>query len=228
MFDFIFQADEHLLRLVSGFAGQVGWFDVLVDRIQENELAKGVVTVMLVWALWFGKGEHLVATRLRLMATALIGVTAVAVGQGLALLLPFRDRPIHDPDLKFNRVLNDDVLQGWSSFPSDHAVLFFALATSLFMINRTVGLVALLHAAVIVSLPRIYLGLHFPSDIIGGAMLGVAIALILMRPGIALVRQLRLLDWERASPSTFYPAMFFISFQIASMFYSVREAVNLA
>jgi hypothetical protein len=61
------------------------------------------------------------------------------------------------------------LLSGWSSFPSDHACLFFALATGLCLISPVIGGLALLHASLIVSLPRIYLGLHYPTDVLAGA-----------------------------------------------------------
>jgi membrane-associated phospholipid phosphatase len=43
--------------------------------------------------------------------------------------------------------------------------------------------VALAHAALVVCLPRVYLGFHFPSDVLAGAAIGVAVAaLLLARP----------------------------------------------
>ncbi|MGC8784240.1 MAG: phosphatase PAP2 family protein [Armatimonadota bacterium] len=67
-----------------------------------------------------------------------------------------------------------------ASFPSSHAVNTFAAATlfTLFY-RRWVPWVAFGLAAV-VSYSRVYLGLHYPSDVLGGAVIGTACALALV------------------------------------------------
>ncbi len=62
------------------------------------------------------------------------------------------------------------------SFPSAHAVSSFAVAVAMFRVDpATAG--ALIFAALI-SLGRPYLGMHYPSDVLVGAVLGVALGLI--------------------------------------------------
>ncbi|HWB70253.1 MAG TPA: phosphatase PAP2 family protein [Solirubrobacterales bacterium] len=63
-------------------------------------------------------------------------------------------------------------------FPSDHATASFAIATAIFLRHRRWGLVALTAAAVL-SVGRVALGIHFPSDVLAGAALGAAAALVL-------------------------------------------------
>jgi membrane-associated phospholipid phosphatase len=65
-----------------------------------------------------------------------------------------------------------------AGFPSDHATGSFAIATAIFLRHRRFGLVALLAAAVL-SVGRVALGIHFPSDVLAGAVLGAAVALLL-------------------------------------------------
>ncbi len=67
---------------------------------------------------------------------------------------------------------------GMDSFPSGHATFFTALAVSLFLIHRRIGIWYLI-VAIIVSFGRIASGVHFPIDILGGVILGAGIALIL-------------------------------------------------
>lgn len=66
-----------------------------------------------------------------------------------------------------------------ASFPSGHATLFFALGTVLFFYNKTAGIVFLLGATV-VSLARVFAFLHWPSDIIGGAAIGIVSAVLIV------------------------------------------------
>lgn len=60
---------------------------------------------------------------------------------------------------------------GWS-FPSGHAAFFFALATVVWFANRKWGWWFFVLAA-LNALARVYAGVHWPFDVIGGALIGV-------------------------------------------------------
>ena len=69
------------------------------------------------------------------------------------------------------------------SFPSDHATAAFAIAVSILLRNRRVGLLALA-MAILVAVGRVAVGVHYPGDVIGGALLGSAAALLLWIPPV--------------------------------------------
>jgi undecaprenyl-diphosphatase len=75
------------------------------------------------------------------------------------------------------------------SFPSDHATAAFAIAMAVALRQRGWGLV-LLALAALVAAGRVFLGLHYPSDVLAGAALGSAVAVLLWlpRPRLALDR----------------------------------------
>jgi decaprenylphosphoryl-5-phosphoribose phosphatase len=62
------------------------------------------------------------------------------------------------------------------SFPSAHATSSFAVATAMTRVEPLGALALAL--ALIVALGRPYLGMHYPSDVLAGAILGVALGLI--------------------------------------------------
>ena len=61
------------------------------------------------------------------------------------------------------------------SFPSAHAAITVALATAVFVHHRRLGIL-LYGFAAIVCVSRIYVGVHYPEDVVVGALLGFAIA----------------------------------------------------
>jgi membrane-associated phospholipid phosphatase len=62
------------------------------------------------------------------------------------------------------------------SFPSAHALSSFAVATAMFRVDPATAVAFLVAAAI--SLGRPYLGMHYPSDVLVGALLGVLLGLI--------------------------------------------------
>lgn len=61
------------------------------------------------------------------------------------------------------------------SFPSGHSANAFAIAMTLYFYNRKMGIAALA-LAVLVGLSRVFVGVHWPSDVLIGAVLGVSAA----------------------------------------------------
>lgn len=65
-----------------------------------------------------------------------------------------------------------------ASFPSSHTYIAFAIATSIFLYgHRRLG-TALFVLASLIAISRIGAGLHYPSDVIGGALLGIASGIV--------------------------------------------------
>lgn len=66
-----------------------------------------------------------------------------------------------------------------ASFPSGHVVFFFALSGVVFTHDRKAGTLFLLLSAVI-AVSRVFAGIHWPSDVLGGAVIGIGSALVVM------------------------------------------------
>ncbi|MDP3784648.1 MAG: phosphatase PAP2 family protein [bacterium] len=63
------------------------------------------------------------------------------------------------------------------SFPSGNATFFFALATTLFIYDRRWGTVFFI-GAVLMGAARVLAGVHWPSDILGGAVVGILTSVV--------------------------------------------------
>jgi undecaprenyl-diphosphatase len=73
------------------------------------------------------------------------------------------------------------------SFPSGHATVSFACATTLALAVPRLS-IPLYTLAVLISFSRVYVGVHYPLDVLAGAILGIAIARALRMLGAVLRR----------------------------------------
>lgn len=90
-----------------------------------------------------------------------------------------RFRPCHDPDLEGLVYIVNNHCGGQYGFVSSHATNTFSLAVFVsFLLKNKWWTSILIIWAIIVSYSRVYLGVHFPLDIICGAILGVLVALV--------------------------------------------------
>jgi len=60
----------------------------------------------------------------------------------------------------------------FKSFPSGHAAIFFALAMAVYFYNKKLGIWFFV-AAILMGIARIFVGVHWPTDILGGAVIGI-------------------------------------------------------
>jgi undecaprenyl-diphosphatase len=98
------------------------------------------------------------------------------VNQGIGELF-FRPRPFA-AIATVRLLINKSALD--KSFPSDHAALAFALAGAILLINRRWGWTFIAIAALI-SIARVYVGVHYPSDVLAGALIGLICAYLVHR-----------------------------------------------
>jgi undecaprenyl-diphosphatase len=217
---------DHAVSLwLNSYAGHTPALDRFVYNLADSAMLKGGLFMAVFWWLWF-KRDDATTGRRQTILTALAGaILAIAVARVLQLMLPFRERPLHSDALNLTppTVVNPETLDGWSSFPSDHAVLFFALALAVWRLNRTLGIFAMLWAGIGICLPRVFLGYHYATDIIVGAVLGMIImqaAFLVLRPRLLAQPLLR---WEKAHATSFYCAAFIASLQLAVLFQDVRQ-----
>lgn len=205
---------------LDGFARVYPAFDLAVHALTTLNLTQGVVLVAIVWWLWTVKPDR---DRVLLLAGVAASAAAALVSRALQIVLPTHPRPLSDPLLHILLPVHVDpaVFDNWNSFPSDHASLLFGLAATIWLVDRRAGIAACAWAT-LVDLGRIYEMYHFPSDIIGGAALGLfAVCIVQNRvtlAGAKWVLRLRM----RAAP-WFFTAAFVLSYLVATMFDDVRS-----
>jgi len=217
--------DFTILLFLNRFVGKSRSLDELVQLLSDAFLFNGVLLVAILWLFWFNDRRE--EARVRLLIGGAAAVLAGLLSRLLQLSLPFHVRPLYNQALSLTWPfgVGRETLSHWSSFPSDHASLCFALATVIWMRNRRLGMFAFFWAS-ITSSARVFLGFHYPTDIVGGAVLGILIVILLGR--LPLPRfAYRLLDWERCASPSFYAVAFVASYQAGTLFNDVREIGHL-
>jgi membrane-associated phospholipid phosphatase len=218
------QIDLWILHACNALAWKSLAFDRCVVMLESNSFVKTGLLVALLWYGWFMSRDQ-PATRRKVIRTILGACLAVVIGRVWQRFLPQIRRPILDPSLHLRAPYTMDHrdYEEWGTLPSDHAVLLSALATGLWTISRWFGLLAFAWSVVVVFFVRIYTGLHYPSDILVGGMLGILIGWLVAREGRITPRFVdALLSYEAARPALFYCAAFLLTWQIADLFGGTR------
>lgn len=217
--------DFEIITYLNQFSQQSKIFDSFMLILSGNSLLKASIFMFVLWYGWF-KDEN---NRQQIISILISSIIAMLFARGLALTLPFRLRPLHEKGLDF--VLPHGMValhsSGWSSMPSDHAVLFFSLATGIFFISKKLGLFTFFYTVLFIAIPRVYLGLHYPTDIILGAIVGIIIAVL----GQIYFNKNKYIGsivvWSNSKPHIFYPLFFLVTYQFTDMFNSSRDLARI-
>jgi len=148
------------------------WLDDAVSAWSTYGL--GLFAVLMVIGWWRSRRVGATAS---MTALAVPFVVVVAYGVNTGLKLPVReDRPcqsLHVTTLEACPTPGD-----WS-FPSNHAAIAAAAAVALLFVSRRLGAVAVV-AACVMAASRVWVGAHYPHDVVAGVAVGAVVALLAM------------------------------------------------
>lgn len=216
--------DDQLVRSVNSLAGKHDTLDMVLVGLFGLYIIKSLpITLCIVW-LWFDERQG--PERRSKLAEMLIGsFGALVVSRVIQNLISERPRPIlvDDLDIVSPTGLPQEIYDGMSSFPSDNAALAFALAFGIWRVWRPIGAFALCWAAVVICFPRIFAGLHYMSDIVAGAIIGIASVVAATRLPYDRIRHWKSYQWLVGNKPLLYSLLFMILFLFTTMFEDVRE-----
>jgi undecaprenyl-diphosphatase len=216
--------DYPIISLMNSYARRSWSLDTLFYLIDGNPLATAPLLAAFWWA-WFKEGEDAARNREFLLGGLLSSFLSPVVVRFVSLLAPYRDRPLHNAQLHFQLPYNMNPyrLIGWSSFPSDHGAVWFSLAAAVFLVSRRLGVLSFLYVCFTLAPARIYLGIHYPSDILAGGLIGVAMVSLVKYPAFRTTVTRWPLECLRRWPQVFYVCFFLITAEMVEGFSSVHD-----
>lgn len=165
---------DHNLMLALNFDG--GWFWDGFFQFASGKLSWAPLYLLILWLIWRRAGWP------RMLLAAAFIVTAVVAADMVASFFKHytpRLRPTHTPGLQELLHTVDGYKGGLYGTVSAHAATVFAIAVfTLAVIRRHAYTVFILLWALLVSYSRIYLGVHFPMDLLWGMIVGIVVAVL--------------------------------------------------
>ena len=217
--------DVWLSSYLNQFAGTVPMADRFFVMLTTMPTMKMLPVIVLMYWLW---SRPQAQVRSYLVATTCSAYIAFIVARFCAHLLPFRTRPLHTPEMHWQLTtgMAADEAQMWSSFPSDHATMLGAVVLGLWRIQPAAGVFAAVWGWTFILFPRLFVGLHFISDLMAGFLLGMLVCYVVLQAAIR--ERLWALSecWIRKAPGTFYAASFLIMYWLATNGNDIRTLLR--
>ena len=170
--ELLIQADESAFLWLNGWVGHFPALDAIARLVVSDYLVPAALSLILL-GLWFSGGTLALRERNQrgvmaaVLGLALANLTVEAFNQFL-----FRPRPFSELEVSPLFYQPTD-----SSFPANPAAFGFAIAMGVWVWNRKAGSAMLVMAAAY-SISRVYAGVFYPLDIIGGAAIGAVVSLL--------------------------------------------------
>jgi undecaprenyl-diphosphatase len=158
-----------LFQSINNLAGQSHFIDSLMIFCANNIVWVMLVVLTALWLTGRPDNQKLVFYSCLTAAVSLL-IAAFVISPSVNHTRPFVGHTIHQliphvPD---------------ASFPSDHATFAFAVAFTLLFAKRRTGIV-MLALAVLTGFARVFVGVHYPADILGALVLSLLVGYIVMK-----------------------------------------------
>lgn len=216
--------DQAFLQYLITFQGSA--FDGFAAFLASDDLAKGGFLIAVLCWFWSTPSADQVRRRELVVACIVGALLAAAMSRGMTKLVDWHLRPLSTPE--WGALL--PASGGWEdkggSFASDHASLAFGLVTGAFLLSRWTGGLLAVYVLAFVCFPRLYLGIHWLSDVIGGVLFGIVATGVLSLERVRASLARPVLRLHAALPGAFSIVAVFVLWGLLTRFDDVRKILG--
>jgi membrane-associated phospholipid phosphatase len=221
-----------ILEWLHQYASLSVGFNRLVYFLQGAYVVKGFSVLGLLWYFWFRDTDPASRTR-RIVLGAFIGcLVSLLIARWINNVAPYQPRPFANEALALSQFIGLPIaqlegLRDINTFPSDHGAMFMSLAMGIYLISKKAGTFAFVYVFALILLPRLYLGLHYPTDIIAGGLLGIACTAIACHARVMRSYEQRMMQTLAYYPAGFQTFLLLLTFELSVMFIDVRSLIKV-
>ncbi len=181
---------EHWINAAAGHNALLDLFGVVLAKFAPE------IWALIFLIMWFWPPYRRSRARRAVVYAVVAGVVALVINIIITHIAPYRPRPfVLEPHLVHQLIAH----KADSSFPSDHAAGSFGFAIGLLFAGLSDGIWALL-LALAVAWARVFVGVHWPTDVLVGALVGIVSGFLVLRLRKQLDGLVRLAFWVLRVP----------------------------
>ena len=216
------------------FCGKSQFWDTLALLFLSVDALRTAILVALTVGIWqYGKSKSDKNAQRRVLYILFSIVLTLGIVEMLNALINSPRPVVTLGNLIYNPIVTADMQplwrEGWvrnpkhGSFPSDTVALLATIACGLFLWNRFLGIGAFLFVLIAGVLPRLYFGLHYPSDMALGLIISIFSSAAVEKINLFKSLSDKILKIENKYPYLFGVISFYLAYVIAEKFILLRK-----
>ncbi len=226
--------DIETVKFFNQFCGKSIFLDTLSLVFLSVDALRTAILVAVVIGIWeFGKTKNDFDSKKKAISILFSIILSLGV---IEILNAVIDSP--RPIVTYETLINSPIVSkntkslwvdGWvrntkhGSFPSDTVALLAVMAFGIFSWNRLLGIVSILFVVLAGIFPRLYFGLHYPSDMLIGCLVSFLACFITERTKALNPIYERIFEVEKKHPFGFGFIGFYLAYIIADKFILIRK-----
>lgn len=226
--------DLSVVLLFNKYCGKCIFLDTLSLVFLSVDALRTAILVALVMGIWNYAGiKNHINSKKRVLSILLSIIITLGIIETLNALID-SPRPIVTYESQINSPTITENTKplwrdGWvrnakhGSFPSDTVALLATIAIGIFFWNKLIGFISILFVIITGILPRLYFGLHYPSDMMLGFLIALSSSLIVEKLKFFDPLCTKVLNFEKKIPFVFGTLGFYLAYIIADKFILLRK-----
>ena len=229
-----YHLDTSIVLFFNHFCGKSRFLDTLALIFLSVDALRTAILVAFVMGIWeYGRITNDINSNKRVILILFSVVLSLGIIEILNALI-ISQRPL----VTYESLINSPILnsntkplwqEGWvrnpkhGSFPSDTVTLLATIAIGLFLWNKMIGVIAIGFVIFAGVIPRLYFGLHYPSDLLIGYLIACASTYIIEKMKYFDLLSKKILNQEKRFPYLFGALGFYLAYIIADKFWLIRR-----